>query len=362
MKKKVISMIISTALLLSACGGGTASVSANTTSSEESVTSSVSAVSDSNEGKEGKEAAVVEPEEAEEKEEITEEDDFSAGLTSFKKEQQIEETILYDQNGIKITATALTYANYEAELGIRMENSTEKDLTFIAESMGYSCNAVNGFMIEDGYLNCDVPAGGSAEDGIGFSYNELLIHGITEIADIQVGFNIRDEDYTSSIYTGPLQVKTAAAESYDYDDSTAYRKVINSKAMQYTYGYEMAAFAEDEVYSSGGISIESEAYMINQDGERSLMIEVKNRTESQVFFTTSNITVNDTEIYDSSWSFDTINARCRALVDIQLDNILDEDEWESYGIEEIETIGFTITVKNADGIVISEPKAIVIGV
>ena len=92
------------------------------------------------------------------------------------------------------------------------------------------------------------------------------------------------------------------------------------------------------------------------------MLEVKNGTESQVYFTTGNITVNDTEIYDSSWSFDVINAGCRALVDIQLDNILDEDEWQEYGIEDIETIGFMITVKNTDGIVITEPEEIAIEV
>ena len=169
-----------------------------------------------------------------------------------------------------------------------------------------------------------------------------------------------DDDY-NHIYTGPLQVKTPAAESYDYEN-TNYRKVINSKAMKYTYEYEIASFKEEEVYSSGGISIISEAYMINRDGDRSLMLEVKNGTESQVYFTTSNITVNDTEIYDSRWSFDTINAGCRALVDIRLDNILDEEEWETYGIEEIETIGFTVTVKNTDGIVVSEPSAITIEV
>ncbi len=283
-------------------------------------------------------------------------DDFGLELTTFRKEQQIEETVLYDQNDIRITATGLTYANYEVELELLLENNSDRDLGFIAESLGYSCNAVNGFMIEDGYLNCDVPAGGAEEDSIGFDYTGLLIQGINEIADIQVGFDISDDDY-NHIYTGPLQVKTPAAESYDYEN-TNYRKVINSKAMKYTYEYEMASFEEEEVYSSGGINIISEAYMINRDGDRSLMLEVKNDTESQVYFTTSNITVNGTEIYDSRWSFDTINAGCRALVDIRLDNILDEEEWETYGIEEIETIGFTVTVKNTEGIVVSEPSAI----
>ena len=102
--------------------------------------------------------------------------------------------------------------------------------------------------------------------------------------------------------------------------------------------------------------------MTNQDGDRSLMIEVKNDNDFTVFFTTSNITVNGTEIYDSAWSFDPINGHCRSLADIRLDSILDEDEWAEYGIDQVETIGFTVNVTNEDSIVVAEPMEVTVNI
>ena len=57
-------------------------------------------------------------------------------------------------SGIKIfTATELSYTDYSAELNLLIENNSDKNLSFISGSMGYSCNAVNGYMVNDGYLN-----------------------------------------------------------------------------------------------------------------------------------------------------------------------------------------------------------------
>ena len=84
----------------------------------------------------------------------------------FKKTATIEETVLVDESGVKITAKELTYGNYAAELTLVIENNSDKDLSFIANSIGYSCNSINGYMVPEGYLNCDVAAGKKANDTI----------------------------------------------------------------------------------------------------------------------------------------------------------------------------------------------------
>ena len=259
---------------------------------------------------------------------------------------------------MRITATGINYANYEAELGIRNENNTDRNLAFLAETYGYSRNAVNGFMIENGYIGMELAPGESGEDAAGFDYNELLLHGISEIADIQIGFSISDDD-NNYTYTGPLQVKTPLSESYDYNND-GYQKAISSKAMQYTYGYTVKDFAAKEAFNSGGIRILSECYVENEDGEHSLMLEVMNDNDFVAHFTTRDIQMNGTLVYDSSWTYEVINPHCRALVDIQPEYILDEDEMAEYGVNEIESIGFTVNVMNDDGIVVAEPKDLVI--
>lgn len=290
--------------------------------------------------------------------ELESDGDFTSGISVFKKDQNIEETVLYDEGGVKIIATGINYANYEAELCVRIENNSDRNLEFLAETYGYSRNAVNGFMIENGYIGLELAPGESGEDSAGFGYNELLLHGISEIADIQIGFSISDDD-NNRIYTGPMQVKTPLAESYEYAND-GYQKAISSKAMQYTYGYKVQAFAAKEAFNSGGIRILSECYMENEDGEHSLMLEVINDNDFVAHFTTRDIQMNGTLVYDSSWSYEVINPHCRTLVNIQPEDILDEDEMAEYGIEEIESIGFTVNVANDDGIVVAEPKEVVI--
>ena len=71
----------------------------------------------------------------------------------FKKTATIEETVLVDENGVKITAKELTYGNYAAELTLVIENNSDKDLSFIANSIGYSCNSINGYMVPDLWLS-----------------------------------------------------------------------------------------------------------------------------------------------------------------------------------------------------------------
>ena len=99
-------------------------------------------------------------------------------LATFKKNATIPETVLFEENGVKISATALNYGNYSVDLDLLIENNSEKELSFISGSVGYSCNSVNGYMINDGYLNCDVAAGKKAYDTISFDYDALMLYGI----------------------------------------------------------------------------------------------------------------------------------------------------------------------------------------
>ena len=290
----------------------------------------------------------------------TDDSDFGTEFATFLKDQTIEETVLYDQNNIRITATELTYDNSSVHLGVRLENNTAVNQQFLAGIMGYSVNAINGYMLTGGYLNEDVPSGESFEGSVRFQTAELLFHGITQIADIQVGFEICDDEY-NRIYTGPLRVTTPLAADYDYTND-GYRKAINSRALQLTYDYTVNAFAEKEAYNSGGVRILSEAYITNTDGDRTLMLEIQNDNDFSIHLTMNDIKVNETLIYEDAWSYAVVNPACRVIEDIALDDILDEDEWIEYDIDEVESVGFTLKVVNEDGIVITEPKEIVIGV
>ena len=149
---------------------------------------------------------------------------------------------------------------------------------------------------------------------------------------------------------------------YDYNNKD-YRKAIKSKSVKYTYNAEIAHFAEDVVYDSNGVSVISEVLMVNKDGDRNLMLEVKNATDRTVYFQTSELKANGIEIYDSRWSYDCITAGNRMIISIKLDNVLDEEEWAEKGITEIENVGMKIDVFDSasfNAYAVAEPMDITI--
>ena len=99
----------------------------------------------------------------------------------------INETVLVEEKDVKITATELTYTGYSAELELLIENNSDRDLSFYAGTLGYSVNSVNHYMIADGYLGEDVDAGMQARATMSFGLDQLMMYGITDIADIGLG-------------------------------------------------------------------------------------------------------------------------------------------------------------------------------
>ncbi len=278
----------------------------------------------------------------------------------FKKTATIEETVLVDENGVKITATELTYGNYAAELTLIIENNSDKDLSFIANSVGYSCNSINGYMVPEGYLNCDVAAGKKANDTISIGYDTLMLYGIFEIADIEIGFDISDDDYNHT-YTGPRTIQTTAAENYDYK-TPCYRESIASKESQAQYDYSVPYFSSDVVYEENSLMIASQAVMENEDGESTLLLEVVNTTDKIVGVSTTNIDINGLRVCDSTWSHDSINPGKTAIVDIDLSSVLEPEYWEIYGIAEVGNVALMVSFKDGDSNEVAPPAHISIDI
>lgn len=222
------------------------------------------------------------------------------GIGIFNSGASITETVMYEENGVKITATGLSYSDYSVELELTIENNSDKNLSIISGSAGYSCNSINGCMVDGGYLNCDVAAGKKANDSIEFSYDSLMLYGINEIADMEIGFDISDDEYNHT-YTGPKQITTTAFDGYDYS-TNHYQDTITSKAAMNTYGYEMVHFSKESLYDANGISLLSSGIMTNRNGNSILLLELENTTSNMVHLSTTDIAINGLVICSSTWS------------------------------------------------------------
>lgn len=278
----------------------------------------------------------------------------------FNADATLSETVLVDEDGVKITATGLTYTAYSVELGLTIENNSGKDLSFISGSLGYSCNSVNGYMVDEGYLNCDVANGKKANDTISFSYDTLMLYGINEIADMEIGFDISDDDYNST-YSGPWQLKTSAFESHDYEPDY-YQEAITSGAAMNTYGYEMLHFSQDTLYDQNGVKLRSSAVIKNRDGETALLLELENTTDSMVYVSTSDIGINGLVVSSSTWSSDSINPNKHRIVEVELASVFDSPYWSVYGITDVGSVSLSLGQRNTEGVEIAVETPVEIAV
>ena len=256
----------------------------------------------------------------------------------------IEETVLWDEKGVKIIATGLTYSTYDAELSLEIENNSDNDVSIIAGSAGYCCNVINGYMVADGYMNEEVSAGKKAKDEIRFSLEELAIYGITEIAEIQVGFDIEIGE-EEEIYTGPRTVKTSIADTYNLERNT-YRESIGNGRLERVYECTIEAFRENAETVMEGLKIVSYAIVSNSDDEQLLLLEIKNETEEVVRFDAVGMTVNDLIVYRYSMESDFIAPDCYCIMGIELDSCIEEAYRNAFGLTSLDKLCFTAKIRD----------------
>ena len=274
----------------------------------------------------------------------------------FTSQSTIEETVLVDEKDVKITATGLTYTDYSAELAVTIENNSTQDLAFHSATLSYSCNSVNGYMVDDGYLGADVPAGKKANETMRFDTDTLLMLGITDIAEMELGFEIDDDDYDTYLCTGPIPLKTTLASAGDTGET--FRSVVSSGILESVYGGSVEHFAEDVLYDEEGVRVVSQTLIANWDGEQALLLELENTSSDQVCLSAGDICLNGLTIQGGTWTTDTINPGKRRVTMLNFTSMLDADCLECLGLTDPADIRCSLTLSDMEGNKLHRPEEI----
>lgn len=121
----------------------------------------------------------------------------------------IQETVLYDKNGITVTATALEQTEKGCSIHVTMENTTQQPVSFAADDL-----IVNGITVTDGYC-IEVAGGGTSSGKIDISYRSMDNAHIDNIAwiaspDARIFENI---EFTT-LDTASFRIETSIASDY----------------------------------------------------------------------------------------------------------------------------------------------------
>lgn len=129
----------------------------------------------------------------------------------------IEEVVLVEESGVKITAKSLELDGSRGpELKLLIENNSGVDLTVQCRN-----SSINGYMI-DANMSEDVVNGKKANTSLKFASSDLEQCNITTLADMEFSFHIfTTEGWDTYLDTDMIAIKTSAADEYvyEFDDS-----------------------------------------------------------------------------------------------------------------------------------------------
>lgn len=269
MKNKIISLFILFALVLSACG------------------------SDTNSSKSG-DNNTAEPEEA-----------------------TIEETVIYDENDIVITAVDLEYDGiFGPTLNLLVENNSDKDYIIQCD---YA--TINGFMISYSTFSASVSAGKKSNESISF-FDDAIDDGIiTTISDMTfVFYGVDPDTYLREFESEEVSLSTSASGSYEQPMPDG--------------GYTL--------YDEDGVQIIIDYQGKDSDGNEVFSLLFKNDSGSDMIISCDDMSVND--FMAESYIYATLK---NGSVYYDLLSFT-EEELNEVGIENIENIQMKFEGRDVD--------------
>ena len=239
-------------------------------------------------------------------------------INVFAAGETIEEQVLLDSNGVKITAKALDIEGgfMGPELKLLIENNTDANLT--VQTRGTS---VNGYMTET-MMSSEVAAGKKINDNMTIMNSDLEICGIETIADLEMSFHIFDsESWETYLDTELVQINTSAQEGYvyEYDDTG------------------------DVLYEDANIKIVKKG--LSEDSSLfgpSVMLYIENRMEQPVTVQANDVSVNGFMV-DALISEEITPGR-HAIADMTFMS----SELEENGIENMEDLELSFHIFDTD--------------
>ena len=283
MKRKTIKGIAVTAVLavflMMAAGSGNSDSGSQKTIAEDSDSKAVEAASEEN------------------KEETAE----KSGLPT------IEEQVLIDQDGVKITAMGLEEDTiFGTGLKLLIENSTDKDL-------GIGCDAliVNNYMISD-LFSAQVAAGKSSNETMNLSASALKAAGIDNIGQIEIYFKSYDSSsYETITKFDKVVIQTSDFPNRDTSPADEGKELVNQDGLRIVGKY----VDEDSFWGAG------------------ILLYLENNTGKTISVTCSDVSINGfminpifaSTLYDGKMAVDELTIFSS---DLEENNITSVDEVE----------------------------------
>lgn len=247
-------------------------------------------------------------------------DDGSKNENPASATESINEQVLVDQDGIKITATEYVTDNIWGD-GIKLliENNTSSDYT-----IGCDALIVNDYMITD-LFGADVAAGKKSNEVMYLSSTELKAAGIDTVGQIEMYFHAYDSNWDNLFKNVYSKLETSEFANMD--------TTPNDEGQ--------------ELYNANGVRIVGKTVDENSFWGTAILLYIENTSGQNVGINVDNMSINgymmtplfSTTVYDGKKSIDDITIMSS---DLEANGITSVDQVELkfhiYNAESYDTI------------------------
>ncbi|MGN0962958.1 MAG: DUF6591 domain-containing protein [Clostridia bacterium] len=248
--------------------------------------------------------------------------------TADADEVTIEEQVLVERDGVKITAKSYVKDDFWGDgIKVQIENSTKRNV-------GISCNAVivNNYMVTD-FLSCTVAAGKKANETLYLSSEEMEAAGIVNVGQVEIYFHVYDSDSYDTLFDAEAAVIRTSA--YDVMDITPVG-------------------GGTELYNRNGIRIVGQYVDEDSFWGTAMLMYLENRSGRNITVSCDNMSINGymvtpffySEVYDGKMALDEITIFSSDLEENEIETVEEiEMIFEIYESDSFETIDRTDPIR-----------------
>ena len=228
----------------------------------------------------------------------------------------VAETVLYEADGVKVTATGYEDGWMGPEIKILVENDSSKNVLVTSASV-----SANGYMMPTASLYAEVAAGKKANETLSIMSSELDQSGIEMLAELQFYLQIQDPETWETITTSDLLTLTTSAAPYEQpvDDSG------------------------DVLYDSDGIRIICKGLKQDIIWDGTVVFYMENNSGKEISIYAENVSVNGFMQDVGLWSDLRPSTK---LIDGM--SMIDLSDLEIENIDQIENIEFNLRIVDAN--------------
>lgn len=235
---------------------------------------------------------------------------------SSDEEVTIAETVLYEADGIKVTAKSLADGLLGTEVKLLIENDSSKNILITSSSV-----SANGYMMPTAALYAEVAAGKKANESLTLMSSELDQCGIETLAEMQFYLQIQDPETWETIKTTDLITLATSA--------TGYTQPVDDSG--------------DVLYSENGYKIVCKGLKQDIIWDGTVVFYMENNSNKAVSIYAENVSVNGFMQEVGLWS--DLRPSTKMIDGMSM---IDLSDLEITNIDEIKTIEFNLRIVDAE--------------